>query len=219
MNKNQADERFFEETRRAFMIPGMLWPREMFALRDLFSQSVRHAEIGVFCGKSLYVTAAAMAIYGPSAEGKLIFAVDSFRDVFLPGLEMLPSTRWWMACLTATITEIQERFAVSVRLLNTDSVGAARILQQEGGGDLDSVYVDANHSEEHVSGDIRCWWSQIRENGLLAGHDYTAEFTGTMNAVNNAFANQFSVVSDTRIWWARKNRLTDEVHRQFVARS
>lgn len=39
-------------------------------------------------------------------------------------------------------------------------------------GTLDFVYIDANHSFEHVSQDLRAWYPLVRTGGLIAGHDY-----------------------------------------------
>lgn len=38
-------------------------------------------------------------------------------------------------------------------------------------GVLDFVYIDGNHNYEFVKDDL-IWWNQIREGGILAGHDY-----------------------------------------------
>lgn len=49
------------------------------------------------------------------------------------------------------------------------SVDAA---EQIGGGILDFVYIDANHSEPYVSQDIEIWATKVRKGGIVAGHDY-----------------------------------------------
>ncbi len=40
------------------------------------------------------------------------------------------------------------------------------------GNNLDFVYLDADHSYEAVTKDIKLWWPLIRSGGILAGHDY-----------------------------------------------
>jgi hypothetical protein len=37
---------------------------------------------------------------------------------------------------------------------------------------LDFVYVDANHTFEHVAHDVSKWEKKVRRGGILAGHDY-----------------------------------------------
>jgi len=42
---------------------------------------------------------------------------------------------------------------------------------------LDFVYIDANHEFKHISNDIKWWWSKIKTNGVLCGHDYGEKTT------------------------------------------
>lgn len=37
---------------------------------------------------------------------------------------------------------------------------------------FDFVFLDGNHEEEPVYQDILAWWPQVKEGGILAGHDY-----------------------------------------------
>lgn len=39
-------------------------------------------------------------------------------------------------------------------------------------GELDFVYIDANHSEPYITQDIETWTPLVREGGIVAGHDY-----------------------------------------------
>ena len=39
-------------------------------------------------------------------------------------------------------------------------------------GELDWVYLDADHREEAVIEDIKAWYSKIRIGGMICGHDY-----------------------------------------------
>jgi len=39
-------------------------------------------------------------------------------------------------------------------------------------GSLDFVYIDANHSFEHVVADLAAWEPKVRSGGILSGHDY-----------------------------------------------
>ena len=49
---------------------------------------------------------------------------------------------------------------------------------------LDFVYVDGEHTYDAVSNDIEVWWPKIKENGILAGHDYNDTNPGTIRAVD-----------------------------------
>lgn len=48
---------------------------------------------------------------------------------------------------------------------------------------VDFVFIDANHSYEHVKADIEAWRPKVRVGGMLAGHDY-GEPCGVKQAVD-----------------------------------
>lgn len=41
-------------------------------------------------------------------------------------------------------------------------------------GDLDFVYIDANHELPYIMDDLCAWSARVREGGIVAGHDYHA---------------------------------------------
>lgn len=41
-----------------------------------------------------------------------------------------------------------------------------------GAGFFDFVYIDANHRYENVLADIESWYSKVKSNGLIGGHDF-----------------------------------------------
>ena len=42
-------------------------------------------------------------------------------------------------------------------------------------GYFDFIYIDADHNYTAVLRDIQCWWPKLRNNGIIAGHDYNLE--------------------------------------------
>ena len=55
-------------------------------------------------------------------------------------------------------------------------------------GELDAVFIDADHSYESVLSDIDAWYPKVRSGGVLSGHDYTEEFfPGLVKAVRERF--------------------------------
>lgn len=61
--------------------------------------------------------------------------------------------------------EISSERVVLLRMKSKDA------LDEFEDGTLDFVYVDANHSKEYVSEDLRGWWGKLKPGGILAGHD------------------------------------------------
>lgn len=41
-------------------------------------------------------------------------------------------------------------------------------------GELDFIFIDGNHSFEHVAQDIGFWARKVRKGGIVSGHDYVA---------------------------------------------
>ncbi len=61
------------------------------------------------------------------------------------------------------------RWAARVEWLRERSEEAAACFPGEF---FDFIYIDANHSYQHVSRDLRLWFPKLRVGGLFAGHDY-----------------------------------------------
>lgn len=50
-------------------------------------------------------------------------------------------------------------------------------------GPPDFVYIDGDHSYEGAKRDMEIWWPRLASCGILAGHDFTPELPGVMQAV------------------------------------
>lgn len=62
-----------------------------------------------------------------------------------------------------------QRFGSRSRIVRDTSRAAAARFED---GQLDFVYIDAQHHYEAVREDIALWYPKLRPRGLLAGHDY-----------------------------------------------
>ena len=74
------------------------------------------------------------------------------------------------------VVEGGERRAISVihedeRSVLIDKPSVEAVNQFEDAS-LDFVFIDATHTYESVSQDIRLWWPKVRPQGLFSGHDY-----------------------------------------------
>ena len=69
-------------------------------------------------------------------------------------------------------------------------------------GELDFVYIDANHSYETCKEDIECWFPKVKPGGILGGHDYQPKFPGVIKAVNE-FVKPRNIKLEARDeeWW------------------
>jgi predicted O-methyltransferase YrrM len=167
---------------QAFVIPGQTWPIELMWLYDTFRTSMSHAEIGVFCGRSLFASCGAM---NHSAK---VVGVNDDSEYF--------DSTWSARVRKITYDMIHQE----VTHLQTKSISAALHCHNQGIA-FDSVFIDACHDYHECLADIQAWQPLIKPGGIIAGHDYWAAHLGVMDAVNET--GPFEVVPNTRIWWRR----------------
>ena len=67
---------------------------------------------------------------------------------------------------------------------------------------VDVVYIDANHSYDHVVADIVAWLPKIKPGGLIAGHDFDRDRWGVVQGVRQILGNPDAVFSDST--WVRR---------------
>lgn len=64
---------------------------------------------------------------------------------------------------------------------------------------IDFCFIDAAHDYQNVINDIRAWYPKIKENGIIAGHDFSKFWPGVVQAVEEFFPNKnFETEYD---WW------------------
>lgn len=51
---------------------------------------------------------------------------------------------------------------------------------------FDFIYLDSDHSYEHVKRELQIWWTRLKPGGIISGHDYTN--------VNNPSEGEYGVV-------------------------
>jgi hypothetical protein len=61
---------------------------------------------------------------------------------------------------------------------------------------FDLIYIDGDHSYEGVKKDLEISHSKIKPNGYILGHDYTPQFQGVMDAVNE-FCSKYDLTLDS----------------------
>jgi hypothetical protein len=87
-----------------------------------------------------------------------------------------------------------------VAWLRKTSESASKELRNEKA--VDFVYINGNHSFEFIKKDITSYYSLIKNNGLIGGHDYTPFYESVIRAVNE-FAEQTEVELHSVLpdWW------------------
>ena len=74
-----------------------------------------------------------------------------------------------------------------IKSLRLSSIEAAEQFDDQS---CDFIFIDAAHDFDNVVADINAWLPKLKENGVLAGHDYCATFPGVIQAVEKVFGNK-----------------------------
>jgi hypothetical protein len=78
---------------------------------------------------------------------------------------------------------------------------------------FDFIYIDANHQEDAVRGDLINWWPKVKSGGIFAGHDYInlkdeVNDFGVKDAVDKFFGQKgltHNIVdAPFSTWWIKK---------------
>lgn len=95
------------------------------------------------------------------------------------------------------------------QIVRTDSVTQASMM---GGTEPDIVFIDADHSDESVTADVKAWWPVVKRGGWLGGHDWRTP--GKVNGYHvgpavTAALESMGVEPDIelgvdRTWWIRR---------------
>lgn len=150
-------------------------------------------EVGVFCGKSLaHIAREAKA----ANKGLRVVGVDSFGGSpehlgQASNLnELPPFTLAQLCCEFLSAAGVLD----DVTLIRSDSAKAAQWFAD---GSVWAVFIDADHSEEGVTRDIRAWRPKVAKGGWLGGDDYYT-FPGVKAAVDREFGGAALVPG---CWW------------------
>jgi|ERR1700722_18511410 len=126
-------------------------------------------------------------------------------DPFSPGLYPEWAAR---GILNLYFLRIKFRFAEfgnRVEMVRKYSQEAATLFSD---GQLDFVFIDADHHYVYVIQDLEAWYPKIRSGGVIGGDDYATQWPGVPRAVNEFFqAHGLTVHTDKqepRIWWVHK---------------
>jgi len=165
----------------ALTIPDHRWPTEP-ELRWLAERASEHktvVEVGCYCGRSTVAMA-------ENTKGN-VFVVDDFygpRDIDMPDEDR---------------AQILNDFLANTAHLRNVGI-FVRDHAQPPAIEADMIFIDGAHDYESVFRDIHYWRSQLRDGGLLCGHD--ANWTDVQQAVNKEFG-EVRIIEGTNIWMAR----------------
>lgn len=176
---------------RALAIQGWMSEPE---LRWLAEQATTHraiAEIGCWKGRSTI----ALAAHTPGR----VWAIDHWKGQLYnaaAGPSVETAARGAEAIYDEFLSNI-EPWRIRVLIWRLPSADAARLIASAGDR-FDFVFIDGAHEEVGCAADIEAYRALLTPGGLLAGHDYSADFPGVVKAVDE-LVGPVERVGD--IWW------------------
>lgn len=101
-----------------------------------------------------------------------------------------------LAALRMNLREFRGRF----QCVNWDSREAARLFP-----DLSvwGVYLDSDHSHDHLRGEIDSWLPKVKFGGRIGGHDHQKRFPGVVKAVREIFGTTYDLFGRCWEWQVR----------------
>ena len=140
------------------------------------------AEIGVFKGHH----AVSMLSYLPL---KKLYLVDPYRSYVQDGVLINPIAAQRIAIQSLRKFEDRVTWIQSIELPDN----------------LDFIYVDGNHSYKAVKKDMEVYYSKVRKDGVLGGHDFTNQFPGVIKAVAEFTSTKnLELFVEQPDWWIQK---------------
>lgn len=118
--------------------------------------------------------------------------LKSNPQLFLIGVDVFPVLHRFQRC-----EAIAEQYDDRARLVRMTTHEASKEFPDEW---LDFVFIDADHSEDAVLDDIRCWKPKVKPGGWLGGHDYNDKFRGVVRAVDQSFGKKKVLHYKGSIW-------------------
>lgn len=182
----------------ALQIEGWMDAPELLWLASIAAQSLRSVEIGSWRGRS----ARAML----DSTGGTLFAVDTWKgsrnEKDLAHLKDIDSEIIYNDFLANMKSSKNYERLVPYRM---DSLEAAAHFAGQG-IKFDFIFIDAGHTYEEIMADLQAWTPLVRAGGVLAGHDYTYQWPGVVEAVNKCFPDH--MMGATTIWAVRQGEAT-----------
>lgn len=162
---------------RASQIEGWMGHDEMIWLAEAGRHRKCIVEVGSHNGRSTRA-------FADNTDG-IIYAVDLWQDE---------------AVLTQFYANLYDHIETGkVRLIRAASELASNLLRKTNIR-ADLLFIDAAHDYPSIKADIMNWRPLLKDDGLLCGHDYSSDWPGVIQAVNELLVSY--VPPKTGIWVA-----------------
>lgn len=172
--------------------PGSFWEQGLKELAASLRPGSKVLEVGSYAGESA-------EIFLSSGNVSLLVAVDAWMDrldMFDVHTRAAP-----MESVELEFDIRMSKFPGMVRKIKDDSRRASETLPD---GAFNLVYIDSQHTEEHLLEELRLYMPKVAPGGFIGGHDYgNASYPGVKAAIERMLGTPDKVFRDTS-WIKRR---------------
>lgn len=184
------------DVRAAEAIPGWMSPAELRQLAEWAQSHSRIVELGSFRGRSTRALA--------DHTSGVVYAIDSWCT--LPDLEITEdeSAQVWGHFQSHLTDHLVSGRVIALRTMHDDySTWPVEWLRAEDDSlRPDMIFIDGSHDYASVRRDIIACRERLAPGGLLCGHDYTWEWPGVYQAVQELLPDAKVALGTTLWYWS-----------------
>ncbi len=112
--------------------------------------------------------------------------------------------------LDGNIVDVYERYLENIKpvknIINVVKGKSVDMSKYYKDNSLDFVFIDADHTYTGVKDDVLNWYPKVKNDGIIAGHDYIKDYNGVIEAVNDFFGKE-NVIPRKWSWLVYKQNL------------
>lgn len=170
-----------------------------FNYQDLYSDMVKKfptnshfVEVGVWKGMS----ACYMAVEIKNSNKQIKFdCVDTWDYEPIKNIIDLPENMF------DSLYDIFIKNIEPVKDLITIKRGLSyEVANQYENNSLDFIFIDAGHDYNSVTKDLTAWYPKLKENGVIAGHDYHNNGSNAVKSAVDNFFNEENIIEFGQCW-------------------